>query len=120
MFKVPFLRRFSHHFLKFLLFPLIISLLIYLFTSSAFAAGFALGTFASILLLSNWYYNLEKAYDSEEGKIKTGTIARLVIVIVTCLFWVRFPEVFSIFGIALGLMLSYVMILFRAIKELTK
>ena len=120
MFKVPFFRRFSHHFLKFLLPLLFISLLIRLFTGSSFAAGFALGTSASILLLLNWYYNLEKAYDPGEEKIRTGTIARLVIVIVTCLFWVRFPEIFSIFGIALGLLLSYIMILFRAIKELTK
>ncbi|MCG1009895.1 hypothetical protein J4760_07655 [Salinicoccus sp. ID82-1] len=115
-----FFRRFSHHFLRFLLFPLIISLLIYLFTFSSFAAGLALGTLASIMLLLNWYYNLEKAYKTEDGRIRTGTIARLVIVIVTCLFWVRFPDVFSIFGIALGLLLSYIMILFRAIKELTK
>lgn len=117
---MPFLRRFSHHFLKFLLFPLVISLLFYLFTSSSFAAGFALGTFASILMLFNWYYNLDKAYGAVDGKIRTGTAARLAIVIVTCLFWVRFPDIFSIFGIGSGLMLSYVMILFRTVKELTK
>jgi len=116
---VPFFRRFYRHFLKFLLFPLILSLLIYLFTKSSIAAGFALGTIASIFLLWNWYYNLERAYGSE-GKIRTGTVARLLIVIVTCLFWVRFPDVFSIFGIAGGLLLSYIMIIFRAIKELTK
>ncbi len=117
---MPFFRRFYKHFLKFLLFPLSISLLIFLVTKSSIAAGFALGTIASIFLLWNWYYNLEKAYDSEEGKIRTGTVARLLIVIVTCLFWVRFPDVFSIFGIAGGLLLSYIMIIFRAIKELTK
>ncbi|AKG74794.1 ATP synthase subunit I [Salinicoccus halodurans] len=117
---MPFFRRFYKHFLNFLLFPLAISLLIYLFTKSSIAAGFFLGTTASIFLLWNWYYNLEKAYDSSEGKIRTGTVARLLIVIVTCLFWVRFPDIFSIFGIAGGLVLSYIMIIFRAIKELTK
>ncbi|WP_411842639.1 hypothetical protein [Salinicoccus sp. HZC-1] len=117
---MPFFRRFYKHFLKFLFFPLALSLLIHLFTKSSIAAGFALGTIASIFLLLNWYYNLEKAYDNEAGKIRTGTVARLLIVIVTCLFWVRFPDIFSIFGIAGGLMLSYIMMIFRAVKELTK
>src|SRR5699024_11807191 len=83
---VPFFRRFYRQFLKFLLFPLVLSLLFYLFTKSSIAAGFALGTIASIFLLWNWYCNLERAYESE-GKIRTGTVVRLLIVIVTCLFW---------------------------------
>src|SRR5699024_10769078 len=61
---VPFFRRFYRQFLKFLLFPLVLSLLFYLFTKSSIAAGFALGTIASIFLLWNWYCNLERAYES--------------------------------------------------------
>ncbi|WP_156823578.1 ATP synthase subunit I [Salinicoccus albus] len=120
MLEVPFFRRFTKHFLNFLLFPLIVSLLIYVFTTSSIAAGFALGTFASILLLWNWYYNLEKSYENEEGRVSTGTVMRLVIVVVTCLFWVRFPDTFNIFAIMAGLVLSYIMIMFQGIKELTK
>lgn len=117
---MPFFRRFYKHFLKFLLFPLILSLLIYVFTTSPIIAGFSLGTLASILMLWNWYYNLERSYDEENGKISTGTAMRFLTVVVTCLFWAKFPEIFNIFGIAAGISQCYIMIMYRGIKELTK
>ncbi|MFD2830677.1 ATP synthase subunit I [Corticicoccus populi] len=120
MLKVSFLRRFFHHFLKFLLIPLILSILIFAVTQSSIAAGAALGTFASILMNLNWLYHLEKSYDSDVERVKTGTLTRFLIVIMTCLIWVRFPEVFNIFAIAAGLALSYILIIVRGIKELTK
>src|SRR5699024_12074560 len=51
-----------------------------------------------IFLLWDWYFNLERAYEGE-GKIRTGNVVRVVDGVVTWLFWVRFPGVFSIFGI---------------------
>lgn len=117
---MSFFRRFSHHFLKFLLIPLILSILIFIFTQSSIAAGLALGTLASILMSFNWLYHLEKSYDSEIDKVKTGTLTRFLIVIITCLIWVRFPEVFNILAIAAGLALSYILIMLRGMKELTK
>lgn len=117
---MSFFRRFFHHFLKFLLIPLIICLLIFLFTKSSIAAGGALGTFASILLILNWYYHLEKSYDGDLERVKTGTLTRFLIVIITCLIWLRFPDIFNIFAITGGLALSYILIMLRGIKELTK
>lgn len=79
-----------------------------------------MGTFASILLILSWFYHLEKSYDSDLGKVKTGTLMRYLIVIITCLIWWRFPEIFNIFAIAVGLSFSYILIMLQGIKEMTK
>lgn len=117
---MSFFRRFYNHFLRYLSIPLVVSLLFVLFTQSSIAAGLFLGTFASILMIFNWYYHLDKSYDVENGKVKLGTMTRFIIVIVTLLVWLRFPETFNIFAITVGLLLGYILIVFHAVRELTK
>lgn len=117
---MSFFRRFFKHFLRYLSLPLIVSLLFVLFTQSSIAAGLFIGTFASALMILNWYYHLDKAYEEENGKVKLGTLTRFIIVIVTLLVWLRFPETFNIFAITVGLLLGYILIIFHAVRELTK
>jgi len=117
---VSFFRRFYNHFLRYLSIPLIVSLLFVLFTQSSIAAGLFLGTFASALMMYNWYYHLERSYDEKGGKFKLGTTTRFIIVIVTLLVWLRFPETFNIFAITVGLLLGYILLIFHAVRELTK
>ena len=117
---MSFFRRFHNHFLRYLSFPLVGSLLFVLFTQSSIANGLFLGTLASTLMIFNWYYHLDKAYEEENDKVKLGTMTRFIIVIVTLLVWLRFPETFNIFAITVGILLGYILIIFHAVRELTK
>lgn len=117
---MSFFRRFYNHFLRYFSIPLIGSLLFVIFTQSSIAAGLLLGTIASALMIFNWYYHLEQAQDEENGKVRLGVMTRFIIVIVTLLVWLRFPETFNIFAIAIGILLGYILIIFHAVRELTK
>ncbi|MCD2138122.1 MULTISPECIES: ATP synthase subunit I [Salinicoccus] len=117
---MSFFRRFYTHFLRYFSIPLIGSLLFAIFTQSSIAAGLFLGTAASTLMIFNWYYHLEQAQDEENGKVRLGVVTRFIIVIVTLLVWLRFPETFNIFAIAIGILLGYILIIFHAVRELTK
>ena len=74
----------------------------------------------SIILLGNWFYHLEKAKQDEENRVKTGTVTRVIIVIVACLVWYRFMADINIFGVLVGLSFTYILMMYRAIKEMRK
>src|SRR5699024_10614850 len=83
------------NFMKYLIILLILSIIAYIFTSLPFFAGLCLGITGSMLLSYNWYWNLRNAQLGDGGKVKTGTLTRMLIVTATCLIWVRFPETFN-------------------------
>ena len=117
---MSFFRRFYNHFFRYLSIPLVVSLLFVIFTQSSIAAGLFIGTSASTLMIYNWYYHLERSMDEEIDKMKLGTTTRVIIVVVTLLVWLRFPETFNIFAITVGILLGYILIIFHAVRELTK
>lgn len=117
---MSFFKRFYNHFLRYLSIPLLVSLPFVIFTQSSIAAGLFIGTSASILMIYNWYYHLERSLDEEIDKMKLGTTTRFIIVVVTFLVWLRFPETFNIFAITVGILLGYILIIFHAVRELTK
>lgn len=117
---MPFLKRFYQYFLKILLIPLFVGIILLFFFDSPVILGFVLGTTVSILLLGNWYYHLEKARREEEERVKTGTVTRVIIVIVACLVWYRFMDDINIFGMIVGLSFTYILMMYRAIKEMRK
>lgn len=117
---MPFLKRFYQYFLKILLFPLFVGIFLLFFFDSPVFLGFVLGISVSIILLANWYYHLEKARLEEENRVKTGTVTRVLIVIVACLIWYRFMEDINIFGMIVGLSFTYILMMYRAIKEMRK
>lgn len=106
--------------MKYLIILLVLSIIAYIFTSLPFFAGLCIGIIGSMLLSYNWYYNLRNAQLSDDGKVKTGTLTRMLIVTATCLIWVRFPEAINIIGILVGLLLTYALIFWRAALELFK
>jgi ATP synthase I chain. len=108
------------NFMKYLIILLILSIIAYIFTSLPFFAGLCLGITGSMLLSYNWYWNLRNAQLGDGGKVKTGTLTRMLIVTAACLIWVRFPETFNIIGILIGLLLTYALIFWRAASELFK
>lgn len=115
---MPFLKRFYQYFLKFLLIPLLLGIFLLFLYDSPVIVGFVLGTTVSIILLGNWYYHLEKAQGENVERVKTGTVTRVLIVIVACLIWYRFMDDINIFGMILGLALTYILMMYRAITEM--
>lgn len=107
-------------FLKYLIILFFLSIIAYIFTLSTFFAGLSLGIIGSVFMSYNWFYHLRQAQDENGEKVKTGTMTRLLLVILLCLIWVRFPEIFNIFGILVGVLLTYLLIIWRALLELFK
>ncbi|WJP97586.1 ATP synthase subunit I [Macrococcus bovicus] len=109
---------FFKHYLQFFLYLILVLLVIYFFTGSSFALGLIIGTVASAISAFVWHHYLYRAINSESLYISSGMGIRFLIATMACLFWVRFPEAISIYGIALGLTLTYVMILIHTFISL--
>lgn len=105
-------------YLQYFLYLILILLVIYFFTGSSFALGLIIGTIASAFSAFVWHYYLDRAINSESLYISSGMGIRFLIAVMACLFWVRFPDAVNIYGIALGLTLTYVMILIHTFISL--
>lgn len=117
---MKFFKAYFKHFMKYLIILLFLGIIAYIFTSLPFFAGLCIGIIGSMVMTYNWYYNLRNAQLSDGEKVKTGTSTRMLVVIASCLIWVRFPETFNIIGILVGLLLTYALIFWRAASELFK
>lgn len=107
-------------FLKYLIGLFLISAIVYIFTFSSFFLGLSLGLIGSMFTSYSWFYHLKVAQESNGERVKTGTLTRMLVVIALCLIWVRFPDYINIFGILVGLLLTYALIVWRAVLELYK
>lgn len=105
-------------YLQYFLYLILALFVVYLFTKSSFALGLIIGTIASAISAFVWHYYLNRAIHSESLYISSGMGIRFLIAVMACLFWVRFPDAISIYGIALGLALTYVMILIHTFFSL--
>lgn len=88
----------------------------YLITNSSIALGLLVGTVISIFMAFSWYISLWHAYNRETTNIKTGSATRVILVLLACMIWYRFSGYVNIFGVLLGLLLTYVLIIFYAIN----
>ena len=113
-------RGYFKFFMKYLIILLVLSIIAYIFTFLPFFAGLCVGIIGSMVMSFNWFYNFKNAQLEDGGKVKTGTFTRMLVVIAACLIWVRFPEIFNIIGILIGLLLTYALIFWRAASELFK
>ncbi|KAA1039254.1 ATP synthase subunit I [Macrococcus equipercicus] len=109
---------FFKFYLQYFLYLILAVLVIFLFTGSSFALGLIIGTVASAISAFVWQHYLNRAINSDSLHISSGSGLRLLIAVTACLFWVRFPDAVSIYGIALGLALTYVMILIHTFISL--
>ncbi|TDM10522.1 ATP synthase subunit I [Macrococcus lamae] len=105
-------------YLQYFLYLILALLVIYLITRSSFALGLIIGTIASAISAFVWHYHLNRAINSDSLHISSGSGLRFLTAVMACLFWVRFPDAISIYGIALGLALTYVMILIHTFISL--
>lgn len=80
------------------------------FTQSPFILGLIIGTVGSLLNTIIFEYYLAKAKKSDTIHISTGNIWRYLVAVLACTIWVFFKDNINIFGVALGLMISYVVV----------
>ncbi|UBH08397.1 ATP synthase subunit I [Macrococcus armenti] len=113
-------KTFFNLYLKYFLCLIILLAIVYIFYRNSFVLGLIIGTIASAISSFVWHHNLLRAINSDALYVSSGMGIRFLIAIMACLFWVRYPDTFNILGIALGLMLTYVMIIIHGVNSLKK
>lgn len=108
-------KAFLRHFVIYFAIFLFLFLAWYFITKSSIALGLILGTVISVFMAFSWYVSLRRAYDEHTTNIRTGSATRVILVILACLIWYKFSTYINIFGVLLGLLLTYVLITFHAI-----
>src|SRR5699024_12369129 len=103
------------HFLKYLIILFFLSIIAYIFTLSTFFAGLSLGSIGSVFMSFDWFYHLRQAQEANGERVKTEAITRLLLVILICLMWRRFPEILNIVGFLVGVFLNELMIIWIVI-----
>ncbi|WP_414045674.1 ATP synthase subunit I [Macrococcus equi] len=113
-------RVFFKRYLQYFLYLILIFVIIGAVTHNDFVLGLVIGTIASAISTFVWYHYLSRAMKSDALYISSGMGIRFLIAVMACLFWVRYPDTFNLLGIALGLMLTYVMIIIHGVNSLKK
>ncbi|SDZ45671.1 ATP synthase protein I [Evansella caseinilytica] len=93
-------------------------LLALLFEQTEFFIGFAFGAAISLLNLINTYFQVKrigKAVESGKTKWSFGTVSRILTSVFAVFIALEYPQIFDLTGVIIGLMVTYVMILFEPI-----
>lgn len=105
---------------------IIFVLIALLLTESAFFLGLALGSVFSLLNLWTTYTQVERIGKSfDEGKksmvgIPFGTLTRILSAIIAVLIATAYPAVFSLTGVIIGLMITYIMIMIEPLFHIKR
>ena len=105
---------------------IIFVLIALLLTESAFFLGLALGSVFSLLNLWTTYTQVERIGKSfDEGKksiasIPFGTLTRILSAIIAVLIATAYPTVFSLTGVIIGLMITYIMIMIEPLFHIKR
>ena len=105
---------------------IIFVLIALLLTESAFFLGLALGSVFSLLNLWTTYTQVERIGKSfDEGKksrvgIPIGTLTRILSAIIAVLIATAYPAVFSLTGVIIGLMITYIMIMIEPLFHIKR
>ena len=99
-----------NQYIQYYLYLLIVLIIVFFFTQSPFILGLIIGTVGSLLNTIIFEYYLAKAKRSDTIHISTGNIWRYLVAILACTLWVFFQDNINIFGVILGLMISYVVV----------
>ncbi|BAS45552.1 ATP synthase I [Staphylococcus schleiferi] len=111
------MNRFSKMFQPFLTYysTILVGLLIlYVFKiQPPIVLGLIVGIIASFANTCIFEYYLERSKKTNVGHISTGSGWRFLIAILACTGWVFFQAQIHILGVLIGLMVSYVLMVFR-------
>lgn len=104
---------FFNRYIKYYFYGMIVLLIVFIFTYSPFVLGLIIGTLGSLINTFTFEYYLEKAKEKDNIHISTGNVWRYLIVILSCCIWYFYKDQINIIGVVIGLMISYVLIVFK-------
>ncbi len=102
-----------NQYIQYYLYCIIVLVIVFIFTYSAFILGLIIGMIGSLINTFTFEYYLAKAKEKDNIHISTGNIWRYLIVILACTTWYFYKDYINIFGVVVGLMISYVLIVFK-------
>lgn len=114
------MKRFSiifKQYLQYYLFGIIVLFIVFIFTRSPVVLGLILGLTGSLCITYTFEYYLAKAKDKDNIHISTGNVWRYLTVIIACCIWVLYKEYINIFGVIVGLSVSYVLIILKPLIQ---
>lgn len=100
-------------YIQYYIYAVIVLIIVYFFTNSPFILGLIVGTIGSMLNTYTFEYYLMKAKRSDTLHISTGSVWRYLITLLACIIWLVFRSRMNIFGVVIGLMISYVLMVIR-------
>lgn len=106
-------QHFFNRYIKYYFYGIIVLLIVFIFTYSPFVLGLIIGTLGSLINTFTFEYYLEKAKEKDNIHISTGNVWRYLIVILSCCIWYFYKDQINIIGVVIGLMISYVLIVFK-------
>ncbi|MCY1593135.1 ATP synthase subunit I [Staphylococcus pettenkoferi] len=101
------------HFIQYYLYAIIVLGIVLFFTNSPFILGLILGTTGSLVNTFIFEYYLARSSSADSIHISTGSIWRYLTVFIVCVIWFMFKEHINIFGVVIGLIISYLLMIFR-------
>lgn len=110
------MKRFSiifRQFIQYYIYFLILLSILYFIKSNSFLLGLIIGTLGSLINTYIFEIYLSRTKQPDNIHISTGNVWRYLVAIIACIVWVVFKENVNIIGIMIGLMISYVLIIFR-------
>ncbi len=102
-----------NQYIQYYLYGIIVLVIVFIFTCSPFILGLVIGTVGSLINTFTFEYFLAKAKEKDNIHISTGNVWRYLTVILACCIWVLFKDHINIFGVIVGLLISYVLIIFK-------
>lgn len=102
-----------NQYIQYYLYGIIVLVIVFIFTCSPFILGLIIGTVGSLINTFTFEYFLAKAKEKDNIHISTGNVWRYLTVILACCIWVLFKDYINIFGVIVGLLISYVLIIFK-------
>lgn len=108
--------RFSIIFKRFVMCYIVLLLALsvfYFFTHYPFVLGLIIGTLGSLINTYIVEYYLVRAQDPETHHVSTGSMWRYLVAALACMVWVFYQEHVNIFGVLVGLLVSYILMILR-------
>lgn len=114
------MKRFSiifKQYLQYYLYGIIVLFIVFIFTRSPVVLGLIIGLSGSMCITFTFEYYLAKAKEKDNIHISTGNVWRYLTVIIACCIWVLYKEYINIFGVIVGLSVSYVLIILKPLIQ---
>ncbi|GAA6824885.1 ATP synthase subunit I [Staphylococcus sp. 18_1_E_LY] len=102
-----------NQYIQYYIYTLIVLVIVFFFTNSPFVLGLIIGIIGSLINTFTFEYYLAKAKKSETIHISTGNVWRYLTAILACVLWACFKDNINIFGVIVGLLVSYVLVIFK-------